>query len=74
MALAMASKACGLQYDSHTIYKDMGITKRGEMFSSTALCELATHLKIDTILLNDGFTDAHVLLIHLFSGKMLLVP
>ena len=73
----MASKACGLQYDSHTIYKkavDMGITKRGEMFSSTALCELATHLKIDTILLNDGFTDAHVLLRHLFSGKMLLVP
>ncbi len=77
VALAMASQSCGLEIDTHTVFQQalaMGITKRGEIFSSTALCTLATHMKIDATLLNDGFNDVQVLLRILLSGKKLLVP
>ncbi|KAK4009825.1 UPF0692 protein C19orf54 homolog [Daphnia magna] len=77
VALAMAAQSHGQAIDTDSIFQkalNMGITKKGELFSSFATCELATCIEMKPLLLNDGFHDAEVLLRYLISDKMLLVP
>lgn len=73
----MAAQSFGISIDTQTVFElafNMGITKSGELFSSTALSALANKIQMKSILLNDGFSDALILLKYMLSGKMLLVP
>jgi hypothetical protein len=73
----MAAQSCGIKVDTHSIFQHathMGITKKGELFSSSAVCALATHIKIHSVLLSNGFSDIQLLLRYFTSGKLLLVP
>lgn len=73
----MAAQSFGLKVTSQSTYQlavNMGITKSGELFSSTAVCDLAAKLNLTPKLLPEGFSDSRILLGHLIGGKMLLVP
>ena len=73
----MAAQTLGIKVDTDSIFQQalhMGITKQGELFSSSALCALASHLKINCLLLDNGFSDIQQLLRYFKSGKLLLVP
>lgn len=77
MALTMAAQSYGVDVDIKSVFRlalDMGLTKKGEIFSSTAMCALASLIQMKSILLDDGFNDAIVLVKHIISGKMLLIP
>lgn len=77
VALTMAAQSFGISIDTQSVFElafNMGISKCGEMFSSSALSTLANKIQVKSILLDDGFCDVLILLRYLFSGKMLLVP
>ncbi|XP_046458186.1 UPF0692 protein C19orf54 homolog [Daphnia pulex] len=73
----MAAQSCGIKVDTDSIFqqaKQMGITKKGELFSSSAVCALANQMNINSVLLNNGFSNIQLLLRYFISGKLLLVP
>lgn len=73
----MAAQSFGINIDTQSVFElalNMGITKSGELFNSNVLSTLANKIQVKSILLDDGFCDANILLNYLLSGKMLLVP
>lgn len=73
----MAVQALGiLSVNCQSVFEkalEMGMTKQGEMFSATALCQLA-NLYVKASLLDNALDNVQVILDLLNQGKLLLVP
>lgn len=73
----MAAQALNVQIDSDVIFQqavDMGVTKQGEMFCSTAMSDLLNHFNLKNTVRDHGLEDVQSILRVLCEGKLLLVP
>ena len=78
VALVMGAQALGHRLDSQSVFKravEMGMTKQGEMFSASALCQLANDFHLKASLLEDTLSNSIQTVLDLLNqGKLLLVP
>ena len=74
----MGAQALGHRLDSQSVFEravEMGLTKQGEMFSASALCQLANDFHVKASLLEDVLSNnIQTVLVLLNQGKLLLVP
>ena len=77
VALVMAAQALNVNMQLDTVYQQalsMGITKQGEMFSATNLCQLAAQFGLKAAIVDHGLETLPPILQWLNSGQLLLVP